>query len=175
MGGSSFESIEIDDDAVALLSSRPWPGNLRQLSTVLRRACALATSPNAGGRVRIADVSAALSMDVKTSTIELLDQLEAVARQIADITSNELAGWKPPDSLALADKENPGLASYIRRHRPLFPFVWQCLERMQARRDDEGVARMIGRQNAHEHNNYSGERKEAYAIADAFRVRLGEQ
>ncbi|MCM0082606.1 sigma-54 dependent transcriptional regulator [Geomonas sp. Red32] len=43
----------IDDEAVALLASLPWPGNIRQLKSVIRRV-ALET----GGVIRAADVAA---------------------------------------------------------------------------------------------------------------------
>ncbi|RMH05279.1 MAG: sigma-54-dependent Fis family transcriptional regulator [Planctomycetota bacterium] len=46
-------SAEIDDEALAVLAERDWPGNIRELQNELTRAAAFAT----GGVIRAADLS----------------------------------------------------------------------------------------------------------------------
>lgn len=53
LGAGRGEDIAIEDDAIAYLSTQPWPGNVRQLKNALVRASALAIE----GTIRRSDVA----------------------------------------------------------------------------------------------------------------------
>ncbi len=46
--GGPVGIVGVDDEAVQLLCSYDWPGNVRQLRNVIERACALANAPHLG-------------------------------------------------------------------------------------------------------------------------------
>ncbi|MFT3772698.1 MAG: sigma 54-interacting transcriptional regulator [Minicystis sp.] len=71
------------EEAAGKLLTRDWPGNLRQLDNIVRRAYALAlvdANGSAGGlTIRATDVDRALAQEAKPSSGSVLEQLERAA------------------------------------------------------------------------------------------------
>lgn len=64
--GASRGEATVDDEAAALLRRQPWPGNLRQLDNVVRRAYALALvdgGPDGGVAIQPRHVEGALGLE----------------------------------------------------------------------------------------------------------------
>ena len=70
-------------EAEAVLAAEPWPGNLRQLDNILRRASALALVSGGDApealRIEARDVRQALAFETSAGPGTLLDQLHAAA------------------------------------------------------------------------------------------------
>ncbi|HWU87453.1 MAG TPA: sigma 54-interacting transcriptional regulator [Kofleriaceae bacterium] len=80
-------TVVLDDDAAALLERARWPGNLRQLDSVLCRAYALAGVDAAGADLRIAraHVEAALQLgNGEEDTPNLMSHLRRAADSFVD-------------------------------------------------------------------------------------------
>jgi len=75
----------LSDAAAAMLEARDWPGNLRQLDNVMRRAHALARADSTSERVlelSDAHLRRALSFEAAPRTVPLIDALHAAAQAI---------------------------------------------------------------------------------------------
>jgi two-component system, NtrC family, nitrogen regulation response regulator GlnG len=91
-----LQTAGIDDDALALLRAKPWPGNIRQLQNVLRRA--LMMTRNHG--IDTASIESAYVDAAKDST---LGETKAAVQPV-----DPLSAWIQAE-LAAADAERGGL------------------------------------------------------------------
>lgn len=96
--------IELSPDAIAVLCRQPWPGNLRQLETVVRRACALALAeqPEGPSTVEEHHITRALGFEDEDGvgiTAQLWRGAQAIAREAL---RREETGGEPFD-LRLVD------------------------------------------------------------------------
>jgi DNA-binding NtrC family response regulator len=82
-GGGEGEAL-LDSEAIALLCECPWPGNLRQLENIVRRAyvIALVEHTEGGGAfvLRRPHVERSLAHEVQPGVLPLLEQLQQAAR-----------------------------------------------------------------------------------------------
>src|SRR5262249_14363230 len=76
--------VQIDDDALALLKAAPWPGNVRQLGSVIERAVVIAEGP----LLTVADLPT-----------ELFDEIADGRLPIADLKKSPSSnlGWAIPN------------------------------------------------------------------------------
>jgi len=82
--GGSDGAVRIAREAIDLLTSAPWPGNLRQLDNIIRRAYAIALSDRGGAGSDLVlarrHVERALAYDASPETGALIEQLWRAAR-----------------------------------------------------------------------------------------------
>ncbi|MEM7244547.1 MAG: sigma 54-interacting transcriptional regulator [Acidobacteriota bacterium] len=97
--GQLGEAPALASDAETLLAGRSWPGNLRQLDNVLRRAAAFATSEGCEGRVRLQDVRRALDLDVVQPTPELPEAARRFAGAFVEAIEEERLAWDDLEAL----------------------------------------------------------------------------
>ena len=161
----------IDSDAINLIAQLEWPGNLRQLNSILKRAYALATmAAEAPARLTLANVASALALDGSPPVNDVLTRLEALANAAVQQTRQELQTWTPEDPTR--DEDNPGLANYLRTHDVLFPLVWQAAERALGESKRKEVARLVGKSRALAGKNYAQERTAAFKKVEELKERL---
>jgi DNA-binding NtrC family response regulator len=102
----------ITDDAITRLASARWPGNLRQLDNVVRRAYAfslLRAGERGSARVGLEEVSRAMSLEVgllegapAVSASPHRDALDALARAVVDVA---IAKKRKGETVSLATLE----------------------------------------------------------------------
>jgi transcriptional regulator with GAF, ATPase, and Fis domain len=99
-------AARIGPDAVALLSGVPWPGNLRQLDNIVRRAYALAVAERSGSGGELVlerrHVERALAYEDAPETVALLSQLWRAARAFVQEAERHKRSGEPL-TLDLAD------------------------------------------------------------------------
>ncbi len=92
-------AARFDPEAVKLLASVPWPGNLRQLDNIVRRAYALLLAGQSGGRgdlvVQRRHVERALTFDVDAEPSAALGLLWRAARSFVQEAERREAGGAP--------------------------------------------------------------------------------
>ena len=159
-------ACSIDGDAIGLLASLAWPGNLRQLNVILKRGHALASfSTPRDVRVSRVDVANALAMDgglpgAGSPSFDVLAKFEALAAAIVHQTKLELQTWSPVNETH--DDDNPGLANFVRTHDVLFPMVWRAAEREIGDSKRKEVAKLIGKLRSLAGKNFAQERTAAF-------------
>ncbi len=97
-------------DALRLLASAPWPGNVRQLHNVVEQVCALATAP----LIPLALVQRAL----RTPNVEVLSYAEARTRFERDYLVGllKLTDGNVADAARLADRNRTEFYRLLQRH-----------------------------------------------------------
>ena len=155
----------IDDAAIALLEASPWPGNLRQLDNVLRRAFMLAAGPTPERTVRVDadDVRAALALDGAGNQNggTFIDSLAASARAFLH---SRLAGS--------ADDARPN--PEMLHGNLLFAMTWAvALEELGD--DHNRIAQLIGKENSLRSRNYHKELRREMRKLAALHQTYGRQ
>jgi DNA-binding NtrC family response regulator len=96
-GGSN--AVRIAPAALDLLSGAPWPGNLRQLDNIVRRAYAIALSDWGGAAGELSlerrHVERALAYDAAPETAGLLGQLWRAAKAFVEEAERREGGGSP--------------------------------------------------------------------------------
>ncbi len=139
---SSHSYVAID--AAAELVARNWPGNLRQLDNVIRRAYSLAAAKRIGDGdvvIRLHDINAALSLDgSEDQPVGLVSALLRAASAFVDE----------------AIKRNQGEAELLLEHSNVFTgmVLEQALSRLRTRK---AVYLLFGRESQIENRNYNRE------------------
>ena len=97
-------------EALELLATAQWPGNVRQLFNVIEQVCALTTAP----RVPVALVQRAL----RTPSVEILTYAEAKQRFERDYLVHllKLTGGNVTDSARLAERNRTEFYRLLQRH-----------------------------------------------------------
>ncbi|XXX78919.1 sigma 54-interacting transcriptional regulator [Sorangium sp. So ce134] len=100
-------AARIEREGLDLLSKTPWPGNLRQLDNIVRRAYALALSDRrgAGGDLVLArhHLERALDYDAAAEDAALLDQLWRAAKAFVGEAERREGGASPPLTLEMSE------------------------------------------------------------------------
>jgi DNA-binding NtrC family response regulator len=140
-------TCKIAQEAVALLEQTAWPGNLRQLDNVLRRAYALAISAGDGEEMQITveDVRTALVLDGASSAPDdsFIDSLAATARAFVQL---RLAGAM----------EGTALHNQMLHGNLLFAMTW-AIALQELGEDHDRVAKLIGKETSLRSRNYHKE------------------
>ena len=118
----------IAEDAMALLLRTPWPGNLRQLDNIVRRAYAImiADRGDAAGPATLSrrHVEQALGYELRPEALGLVATLWSAARAFVDEAERrEAAGVRTPLDLADAFRGLVLCAAIERRHELDAAFV----------------------------------------------------
>lgn len=152
--GRSYVAI----DAAAELVSRTWPGNLRQLDNVIRRAYSMAAAKRAGEAdvvIRLEDVNVALSLDGSGGQdLNLVSSLLRAASAFVDE----------------AVKRNQGSAELRLEHTNAFTglVLMQTLARLKTRK---AAYLLFGREAQIENRNYNREiNRELERVQEFLRV-----
>jgi len=97
----------LDGDTSKLLSSAPWPGNLRQLDNIVRRAYAIALSERsgAGGDLVLArrHVERALAYDGAPEGGALIERLWRAAKGFVEEVERREGSASPPMTLEMIE------------------------------------------------------------------------
>lgn len=100
-------AARIERDGLELLSKTPWPGNLRQLDNIVRRAYALALSDRrgAGGDLVLArhHLERALDYDAAAENVALIDHLWRAAKAFVGEAERREGGEGPPLTLEMSE------------------------------------------------------------------------
>jgi DNA-binding NtrC family response regulator len=104
--GEGQGEARIAGEAARLLAEAPWPGNLRQLDNIVRRAYAMALVERAGAGgpivIELRHAERALAYESEAGELPLLEHLRRAARAFV-IAAERRAGSGPPLSLDLAE------------------------------------------------------------------------
>ena len=92
--------LGMDDEAAAALQGQPWPGNLRQLHSVVLRAWAFARAESATD-VSPSHVTRALKLEPAARST--MDPLRRAADLLVDASIREVEAGRPPLALELAE------------------------------------------------------------------------
>src|SRR5262245_36635560 len=159
----------ITGEAVALLEQTPWPGNLRQLDNVLRRAYAL--SITAGDelemQITVEDVHTALVLDGASSAPDdsFIDNLAATARAFVQL---RIAGAM----------EGTALHNQMLHSNLLFAMTW-AVALQELGEDHDRVAKLIGKEASLRSRNYHKElrreMRKLSALHDAYGKTLPDE
>ena len=142
VGENGINSLDVDSKR--LLREHPWPGNLRQLSNVLRRVQTLATQASGQtGQVSRSEIECALNLE-RQNSLRLVSGFTGALAQAAT---------------AYLDADPP-LTQEILRNNPLFAMAWILAEN-RANGDSMQVADKLGKQGSLASRNYRKEFKRA--------------
>lgn len=149
----------ISEDASRLLSEASWPGNLRQLDNVLRRAWAMCLSESPDGQ-EIGARHVRLALDHSQRSLEGECPVIGALERAADALIDEQCTRGAEGQLDLAALD-----------------VWRgiVLERAVARLGHEVALASFGAESMVEHRNFRRVLKRARERVDAFRVWLANR
>lgn len=147
--------------AIVRLEGREWPGNLRELDTVVRRAYQFAAAESDQlQNIEILDrhVSAAVAMDSPHGTPQTIELLENAAGSLIEEAVTELGreGFDGVD---------------VRGSNILYALTWAAAIRRFGN-DHEMIAKIVGKDRSLATRNYRKElRREMTRLAEFYRVR----
>ena len=151
--------VGLSSGVIRRLSEGHWPGHLRQLDNVVRRAYAIASSDQAGSDVRIDDQHLDLALAVE-NVERTGDDFMTLVEKAADVIVTE--------AIRLAD-EGSTERDWIKKSNIVFPMVWyRATQRMQ---DPKTVARVLGLERLLQSRNYQREmRRELAKLLELYEI-----
>lgn len=161
--GGGAGDVELSSTVTRRLTDAQWPGHLRQLDNVVRRAYAIAASEQGRDDVQIDDRHLQLAFAVDTNE-QPDDDFISLLERAADAL---LA-----DAIRLADEPSSN-QEWIKKSNVVFPMVWyRATQRLQ---DPKTVAHVLGLEGLIQSRNYQREfKRELGKLLELYQLRGAE-